>query len=56
LQLRIVAENGQSFLRNARDLDEQTRVRFRQKAEEARFLSTQILDTLIQARLLGLNW
>jgi hypothetical protein len=54
LQFQIATDNCQSFLRNARDLDEQTRGRFRQRGEEARFLSMQVSDTLIQDLLLEL--
>jgi len=53
-ELEFAAENSNNFLRNARDLDEQTRIRFRQRAEEARFLSVQVSDTFIRDILLEL--
>lgn len=53
LQSQIAAEDSHRFLRNA-NLDEQTRRRFRQRAEEARLLSMQVSDALTQHLLLEL--
>jgi hypothetical protein len=53
-ELKFAAESSYNFLLNARDLDEQTRGRFREKAEEARFLSVQVSNTLVRDILLEL--
>jgi hypothetical protein len=53
-EFQIAAESGRSFLRNARDLDEQTRGQFQQQAKEARILSIQVPNTLVQELFLEL--
>jgi hypothetical protein len=53
LEFQIAASDSYSFLKNA-NLDEQTRDRFRRRAEEARFLSMQVSDALAQRLLLEL--
>jgi hypothetical protein len=54
LQFQIAAEAGYNFLISARDLDEQTKGRLQMRAEEARFLSMQVSDSLMQSLLLEL--
>jgi hypothetical protein len=54
LQSQIAAETSHDFLRNAGALDDQTKGRFQQRAEEARFLSMQVSDALVQGLLLEL--
>jgi hypothetical protein len=53
-QFQSDTQTSQNYLRNARDLGEQTKGRLRLRAEEARWLSMQLPDPLAERLLLEL--
>jgi hypothetical protein len=53
-ELRVFIEVSRKFLDNSRKLDEETKVRLWQRAEEARFVSAQVTDPLARDLLLEL--